>query len=156
MPCACSSARNARCGEAAGVRSSSCVWAWATRVTAPIAWPVHAVTLWNGKRAPFLYRAEVEVWDTGGERSVLADNVSQTFGLRTFRVDPRTGLPADALVSVTVVGPSLMWADVYATAACAYGDDAMAWLETLEEYEALIVYAGTGLVQRTKGWRSAV
>lgn len=47
--------------------------------------------LWNGKSDPALYRAVVEVWDTGGEHSVLADGISQTFGLRTFRVDPRTG-----------------------------------------------------------------
>ena len=47
--------------------------------------------LWNGKRDPFLYRAEVEVWDTSGPRSVLADGLAQTFGLRSFRVDPRVG-----------------------------------------------------------------
>ena len=70
-------------------------------------------------------------------------------------VDPRTGSPADALLAVTVVGPSLMWADVYATAACAYGDEAMSWLATVEGYEALVVYAGTGQVQRTAGWVSA-
>ncbi|MDQ1681511.1 MAG: FAD:protein transferase [Frankiaceae bacterium] len=70
-------------------------------------------------------------------------------------VDPRTGAPADALLAATVVGPSLMWADVYATAACAYGDDAMGWLETLDGYDALVVFAGTGQVRRTRGWCSA-
>lgn len=36
-------------------------------------------------------------------------------------VDPHTGLPATRLSSVTVTGPSLVWADVYATAALARG-----------------------------------
>jgi thiamine biosynthesis lipoprotein len=67
-------------------------------------------------------------------------------------VDPRTGAPADALLSASVVGPSLMWADVYATAACVAGDDAIAWLSTVADYEGLVVYAGTGHVQRTAGW----
>ena len=70
-------------------------------------------------------------------------------------IDPRTGSPADALLAVTVVGPSLLWADVYATAACAYGDDAMGWLATFDNYEALVVFNGTGQVQRTAGWVSA-
>ncbi len=73
----------------------------------------------------------------------------------THLLDPRTGAPADALLSATVTGPSLLWADVYATAACVYGDDALPWLRTLDGYEALIVFAGTGHVQRTDGWRSA-
>jgi thiamine biosynthesis lipoprotein len=69
-------------------------------------------------------------------------------------VDPRSGAPADALLSVTAAGPSLMWADVYATAACVIGDDALDWLSTLDGYEGLVVYAGTGHVRRTAGWRA--
>lgn len=47
--------------------------------------------LWNGKSAPYLYRAEVEVRDLNRKNSVVSDAVSQTFGLRTFRVDPSKG-----------------------------------------------------------------
>lgn len=36
-------------------------------------------------------------------------------------IDPYTGLPATAVASATVVGPSLLWADVYATAIVAHG-----------------------------------
>jgi thiamine biosynthesis lipoprotein len=46
-------------------------------------------------------------------------------------VDPHTGQAASGLASVTVVGPSLLWADVYATALFARGSaevDDLAWL----------------------------
>ena len=39
-------------------------------------------------------------------------------------LDPRTGLPATGLASVTVVGPDLAIADAYATAAVVLGPDA--------------------------------
>ena len=55
--------------------------------------------------------------------------------------DPRTGAPATALASVTVIGPELTSADAYATAAFAMGREAPAWLARLAGYEALVVYA---------------
>ncbi len=67
-------------------------------------------------------------------------------------VDPRTGRPATAVRSVTVVGPTLLWADVYATAAVARGCAVPAWLEDLDGYEALTVTAG-GLLHTTSGLR---
>jgi len=45
-------------------------------------------------------------------------------------VSPRTGQPVTDLGSVTVIGPSLMWADVYATAGYARGDGCLQWLAT--------------------------
>ncbi|MFB7333368.1 FAD:protein FMN transferase [Streptomyces adustus] len=59
-------------------------------------------------------------------------------------VDPRTGRSAVTdLVAVTVVGPSLTWADCWATAAFAMGSrQALAWLEELPEVEALLITAG--------------
>ncbi len=55
-------------------------------------------------------------------------------------LDPRSGEPGgDGLLSVTVVGPSLLWADVYATAAFARGADADGWLATLPGHVALVV-----------------
>jgi thiamine biosynthesis lipoprotein len=65
-------------------------------------------------------------------------------------VDPVGGTPATALASVTVVGPSLMWADVFATAACARGIDALTWLTWPPGYEALAVTA-EGEVMGTPG-----
>jgi thiamine biosynthesis lipoprotein len=54
-------------------------------------------------------------------------------------VDPRTGRAATVLRSVTVVGPSLLWADVYATAAFARGPGAVDWLASLDGYAGLVV-----------------
>lgn len=65
--------------------------------------------------------------------------------------DPRAGRPAEAVRSVTVVGPELLWADVYATAAVARGADALDWLATLDGYAALLVDAA-GRVRATPNW----
>ncbi|MFF3754927.1 FAD:protein FMN transferase [Streptomyces sp. NPDC002018] len=56
-------------------------------------------------------------------------------------IDPRTGLPASELLSVTVAGPSLARADVLATAAFAMGNPARSWIESQSGYEALAVTA---------------
>ena len=51
-------------------------------------------------------------------------------------VDPRTGRPAEALRAATVTGPSLLWADVYATTTIVTG---VAGLDALPGYEALVI-----------------
>ena len=66
-------------------------------------------------------------------------------------VDPHTGLPVEALASLSVVGPSLMWADVYATAGFARGLAGPAWIGGLPSYECLAVHPD-GRVIRTAGW----
>ncbi|WP_345155173.1 FAD:protein FMN transferase [Micromonospora maritima] len=68
--------------------------------------------------------------------------------------DPRAGRPAGAVRSVTVVGPDLLWADVYATAAVARGPQALDWLSTLDGYAALLVDAA-GRVRVTPDWPGA-
>ncbi|MBV9058239.1 MAG: FAD:protein FMN transferase [Pseudonocardiales bacterium] len=55
-------------------------------------------------------------------------------------VDPRTGRPADGLLSVTVTGPSLTWVDVLATAAFACGPESFDWLAGLDSHAALLVH----------------
>ena len=54
-------------------------------------------------------------------------------------VDPRTGAPAGALASVTVVGRWLSRVDAYATAAFARGAGARDWIEGVGGYEAVLV-----------------
>lgn len=67
-------------------------------------------------------------------------------------VDPHTRRPATALRSCTVVGPELLWADVYATAAVARGPAALDWLAGLAGVEALLVTRSGPVC--TPGWRS--
>lgn len=55
-------------------------------------------------------------------------------------IDPRTGQPAaDHLLSATVVGPSLTWADVLATAAFVEGPHALVRVADFAGYQALLV-----------------
>jgi thiamine biosynthesis lipoprotein len=56
-------------------------------------------------------------------------------------VVPFTRTPAVALAGVTVTGPSLTYADAYATAAFAMGDGAFDWLGRLPDYDGLVVDA---------------
>jgi thiamine biosynthesis lipoprotein len=68
-------------------------------------------------------------------------------------IDPTSGQPATALRSVTVTGPSLLWADIYATAAFARGADALDWLAWPDGYQAFAV-AADGRRSATAGMRT--
>jgi thiamine biosynthesis lipoprotein len=70
---------------------------------------------------------------------VLADGAVATSGVYErgeHIVDPRTGRPPRGLVSVSVVGPSLTYADAYATTAFAMGIDGLAWVALNPGYGA--------------------
>jgi hypothetical protein len=69
----------------------------------------------------------------------LAVATSGTYEKGQHIQDPHTGAAADELVSLTVVGPSILEADVQATAAFAMGAHAIAYLETLPSYEAYAI-----------------
>lgn len=73
-------------------------------------------------------------------------------------VRPSDGSPASELLSVTVTGPSLLWADVYATAAFVKGSEALRWLAELPGYEGIVVdrtgaRATPGLEVLASRWR---
>ena len=70
-------------------------------------------------------------------------------------VDPFTGKPADALASVTVVGPSLALADAYATAAFVLGGQALSWIDGVPGYEGMLV-AADGSIRASKRWHHYV
>ncbi|MFB7323138.1 FAD:protein FMN transferase [Streptomyces sp. NPDC056190] len=76
--------------------------------------------------------------------SELAVATSGTAERGTHIVDPSTGRSAVTdLVAVTVVAPSLTWADCWATAAFAMcSREGLAWLESLPDVEALLITAG--------------
>jgi thiamine biosynthesis lipoprotein len=54
-------------------------------------------------------------------------------------VQPSTGRPARGVASATVVGPSLLWADVFATAVVALGPGAVDWVGELHGTSGLLV-----------------
>jgi thiamine biosynthesis lipoprotein len=55
--------------------------------------------------------------------------------------DPRSGRPAGTFLSVTVTGPSLMWADAFATTVFVMGDAGLEWLNQFPGYDAMVVRA---------------
>ena len=94
------------------------------------------------------------------DRSALVTTVPLTYGgLATSGtaargahiVDPTTGRPVAEIASISVVGPSLMWADVYATAAFAQGLSGLRWLAAKPSYQAVVVHLD-GRVETTRGW----
>ena len=52
-------------------------------------------------------------------------------------VDPRSGQSCHYWSSVTVTGPSLTWADAFATVACVIGEHGLNWVHHFEGYSAL-------------------
>jgi FAD:protein FMN transferase len=56
-------------------------------------------------------------------------------------IDPRTGRPSRAVVSMTVVGPSLTYADAYATAAFVMGLPGLEWVAERPGYGAYAITA---------------
>ncbi len=73
----------------------------------------------------------------GAERLAVA--TSGTYERGGHIIDPRDGLPVTTLASVTVVGPDLTIADVYATAAFVMGEHAIGWIESRPGYEGLAI-----------------
>ena len=52
-----------------------------------VALDINNVTLWHGKKNPYLYTASVELVEGGN----VLDNVSARFGCRTYKIDPENG-----------------------------------------------------------------
>ena len=69
----------------------------------------------------------------------LAVATSGTYEKGLHVLNPHTGLPADALLSVTVVGADILEADVYATAALAMGSGGLDFIERIPGHEAYVI-----------------
>jgi FAD:protein FMN transferase len=93
-----------------------------------------------------------EPWRVGVRHPVERDKVVRVIRARDIAVatsgtyekgahidDPHTGLPATELLSLTVVGPDIVVADVYATAAFALGARGLDLVERLPGYEAYAI-----------------
>ena len=94
----------------------------------------------------------IEEWRVGIRHPDHADRVAAVLAVADRAVatsgayergdhilDPRTGQAPDGLRSVTVVGPSLAWADAYATAAFVMGVDGLGWVAGHRGYEAYAI-----------------
>ena len=97
-------------------------------------------------------RTDTPDWRVGIENPLGRTELVATLQLRTggvatsgtaargsHIVDPHTGRTTALLASVSVIGPDLLWADVYATAAFARGPGCLQWLRTLPEHAWLVV-----------------
>lgn len=87
-------------------------------------------------------------WRVGIRHPLIPDKLATVLSLRDGAVatsgayergehisDPFTGKAPTGVLSVTVVGPSLTFADAYATAAFAMGPTRLAWLAAVPGYE---------------------
>jgi len=90
-----------------------------------------------GVRHPMLAGQVATVLETGD----LAVATSGTYERGEHIVDPRTGRAPEGLLSVTVAGPSLTYADAFATAAYVMGEEGLRWVAGIPRYEALGITA---------------
>jgi FAD:protein FMN transferase len=69
----------------------------------------------------------------------VAVATSGTYERGAHIVDPRSGSPPSGLLSMTVVGPSLTFADAYSTAAFVMGERGAPWVAGIDGYDALAI-----------------
>jgi thiamine biosynthesis lipoprotein len=99
-------------------------------------------------------------WRLGIRHPEQADRVAAVLAIRDVAVatsgtyergehiiDPRSGSPPSGLLSMTVVGPSLTFADAYSTAAFVMGERGAAWVAGIDGYDALAI-----TTQRRTAW----
>ncbi len=89
-----------------------------------------------GIRHPFSADSMALIVEAEGPMAVAT---SATYERGAHIVDPRTGLTALSLASVTIVGPDLTLADAYATAVFVMGIDGLDWISDRQGYEAYLV-----------------
>jgi len=103
-------------------------------------------------------------WRLGIRHPEQADRVAAVLAIRDVAVatsgtyergqhivDPRTGCPPSELLSMTVVGPSLTFADAYSTAAFVMGERGAPWLAGIDGYDALAITS-----RRRTVWTSGI
>ncbi|MHA6523350.1 FAD:protein FMN transferase [Tessaracoccus sp. G1721] len=106
----------------------------------------------GGDVAVHCERTDTPDWSIAVEDPRDRSRVLQRIAMRTGAVatsgtaarglhitDPWTGAPATDLLSATVIGPGLTWADVYATAAFVLGRSSLGWLATRRNHAGILV-----------------
>lgn len=113
----------------------------------------HDVMLYaGGDIALHCRRTDTPDWIVGIEDPRMPGKVLGSVAMRTGAVatsgtaarglhivNPHTQRSASSMLSATVIGPDLTWADAYATAAFVKGAGAAAWIATLADHAGLFV-----------------
>ncbi len=100
------------------------------------------------------HAAPGQAWRVGIRHPLIADALATVLAIVDGAVatsgayergehirDPFTGRSPSGVLSITIVGPSLTFADAYATAAFAMGPTGLAWVASLPDYEGCSVTA---------------
>ena len=103
-------------------------------------------------------------WRTGIRHPQQADAVAAVIAVTNMAVatsgsyergrhivDARTGRPSGELLSLTIAGPRMTWADAYATAAFAMGTEGIGWVSEQPGYSVYGITAG-GVVRYDEGF----
>jgi thiamine biosynthesis lipoprotein len=139
-----------RCRTDGRLDPSGAVKGWAVERSAEILSRAGARNFCINAGGDVIARGEPEAgrpWRVGIRHPGQPTAVAAVVGVRDFAVatsgtyergdhiiDPRTGVAAHDLVSMTVAGPSLTLTDAYATAAMAMGRSGVEWVASLPGY----------------------
>lgn len=95
-----------------------------------------------------------QAWRVGIRHPLIADKLATVLAVSDGAVatsgayergdhvrDPFTGRAPVGVLSMTIVGPSLTYADAYATAAFAMGPTGLAWVASLTDYDGCAITA---------------
>lgn len=101
---------------------------WQVSLKHPWRWEEHLGTIWLHDRALGTSGSGKQFFHFGGKRY-------------SHIIDPRTGWPAEGMMSTTVISPSAAISDMLATAFFVMGlDDACAFCEEHSELSAILIY----------------
>lgn len=115
---------------------------------------------WQVRIANPRWQGQVIEQFTLRDRAVATSGDAERYVVREGKryghiIDPRSGLPAQGVQSVTVICDDATLADAYATAVFVLGPvEGMRWVNARAGVEALII-DGEGYVSRSRGWAAA-
>ncbi len=142
-----------RCGGR--LDPSGLVKGWSVQRAAELLRAAGARSFFIGAGGDIVTRGEAapgQPWRVGIRHPELADRVAAVLETGDLAVatsgayergehilDPRTGRASEGLLSMTVVGPSLTYADAFATAAFVMGEQGLPWITGIDGYEGLAI-----------------
>jgi thiamine biosynthesis lipoprotein len=134
---------------------SALVKGWSVQRAAEVLQAAGARSFFIGAGGDIVTRGEAEPghrWRVGIRHPEIADRVAAVLETGDLAIatsgayergehilDPRTGRGPAGLLSMTVVGPSLTYADAFATAAFVMGESGLHWIAGMDGYEALAI-----------------